>query len=71
MTEKDKTPPPSSHLAALKLSERLADQVDHCLLGYAISRQNGLSIDDAMLQLRVACDEFRAALATTEGKDNG
>lgn len=59
-------PSPQPNVVALKLSEKLADQVDHCLLGYAISRQNGLSIDDAMLHLRVACDEFRAALATTE-----
>lgn len=50
--------PPSEKL---KLAERLADQVDHCLLGYAISRQNGVSIEDAMLNLRVACNEFRAA----------
>jgi hypothetical protein len=41
-------------------ANKLADQVDHCLLGYAISRQNGLSIEDAMLNLRVACNEYRS-----------
>lgn len=61
MEEKLENSTPVSHVGrVLDLANKLAAQVDHCLLGYAIHRQNGLDIKESMLQLRIVCNEFQS-----------